>query len=86
MSKLSDYARETQYFKNPQMKKKSSAYQIQESIVEEDEERIESRKAPRKQYDKLKNEEDELDRLMKSRQKSRGGWGEMSSVNSDITK
>lgn len=36
MSKLSDYARETQYFKNPAMNKKKSSYQIQESIVEED--------------------------------------------------
>jgi hypothetical protein len=29
---------------------------------------------------------DELDKLIDSRAKSRGGWGEMSSVNSDITK
>ena len=43
-------------------------------------------KHTKKESSLYKNQNDELDKLMESRAKSRGGWGEMSSVNSDITK
>jgi predicted nucleotide-binding protein (sugar kinase/HSP70/actin superfamily) len=69
---------------------------IAESIAEEaDEDRDyannKSRQSNRNKQTKkestlYKNQHDELDKLMDSRAKSRGGWGEMSSVNSDITK
>ncbi len=43
-------------------------------------------KQTKKQSSLYRHEKDELDRLIDSRAKSRGGWGQMSSVNSDITK
>jgi hypothetical protein len=47
---------------------------------------MESRAEGRKKSEGWKQPKDELDKMLISRQKSRGGWGEMSSVNSDITK
>ncbi len=69
---------------------------INESIAEEaDEDRDyvnnKSRQSNRnkqtiKESSIYRNQQDELDKLIDSRAKSRGGWGEMSSVNSDITR
>lgn len=69
---------------------------INESIAEEaDEDRDyfnnKSRESNRNKQTKkesslYRNQQDELDKMIDSRAKSRGGWGEMSSVNSDITK
>jgi hypothetical protein len=69
---------------------------INESIAEEADEdrdyvnnksRQSNRNKPTKKESSIyRNQQDELDKLIDSRAKSRGGWGEMSSVNSDITK
>ena len=108
MSQLSDFARETQYFKNdyksPGISQKKANLKINNSIAEvEDEDymasRGGSRKAARnenKEYSSYNRQVDQLDKLIEQdRGKSRGldknnsnhnQWGEMSSVNSDITK
>ena len=82
MSQMSQFALESKHFKNdarPKQGYQKPDLNVHNSIVEEEEDRVESRARTRQN----KEPRDQLDRLMESRQK---GWGEMSSVNSEITK
>lgn len=80
ISKIGNFAKDTDYFnfKKNEHSPIAQKYHPQESIEELDEERGESKQSRRQKP------KEELDQLLKSRSKSRGGWGEMSSVNDDI--
>lgn len=78
MSEVSQFARETQYFKNdgrmPKAGHKKSTLDVHNSIIEEEEDKGgQSRNVKRKQS--AHQHKDQLDKMLESRQKSRGGWG-----------
>lgn len=86
ISKLEGYAKDTDYFKKNKKALPPSPlqkrYKVNDSIQEEDEDRMEDSRNERR--GKGRDPPEELDMLLQSRKKSRGGWGEMSSVNEDM--